>query len=329
MSGRAVGSKAKLAHNPCSPSWPGVAGPTIAARACIDGPDTPGHDVKRKIYTSPDDPDRNSSSVDLFPTLIYIQGMETSFPPQAIDLSPQLYHQLVYTLMGLLPPPIDDSPEALRARNHTAIAKVAALLPVGANEIDLAAQCIAARAQAEEMLRLVRQNASDIELVMRLNAQYGSMVRTSLSVLGKLMRVQAVRQKREVIDGTATEDAWTLHVAERSMLKVADPGAKPQQAERPGAARVGVPSVAPVEAPAAGVDQRIEETVSENGANSHGVAFEARLSEQHSNRGARGLAETGLPEGVREAMGGSLFAISRLRGRDLPSNGRESPGRAD
>ena len=82
-----------------------------------------------------------------------------------------MYCQLVYTLTDLLPPPLDDTPGALRARNHAAVAKVAALLPVNANEIDLAAQCIAARAQAEEMLRLIRQNAGDIELAMRLNAQ--------------------------------------------------------------------------------------------------------------------------------------------------------------
>ena len=147
-------------------------------------------------------------------------------PPPATNLSTHLYYQLVYTLTDLLPPPLDDTPEGLRARNHAAIAKVAALLPVNANEADLAAQCIASRAQAEDVLRLLRQNAGDIALVMRLNAQYGSMVRTSLSVLGRLMRVQAVRQKRETIDGAATEDAWTLHVAERSMLSVADPDAK-------------------------------------------------------------------------------------------------------
>ena len=98
--------------------------------------------------------------------------METSSPPpQAIDLSSRLYRQLVYTLTELLPPPLDDTPAALRARNHAAIAKVAALLPVNANEADLAAQCIAARAQAEDILRLLRQNAGDIGLVMRLNAQ--------------------------------------------------------------------------------------------------------------------------------------------------------------
>ena len=75
------------------------------------------------------------------------------------------------------------------------------------------------------MLRELRRHAGYIEVVIRLNAQYGSMVRTSLSVLGRLMRVQAVRQKRESIEGAATEDAWAVHVAERSMLTVVNPGA--------------------------------------------------------------------------------------------------------
>jgi hypothetical protein len=180
--------------------------------------------------------------------------METSSPPHpAIDVATHLYYQLVYTLTDLLPPPLDDTPEGLRARNHAAIAKVAALLPVNANEVDLAAQCVAARAQAEEMLRLLRQNADDIGLVMRLNAQYASMVRTSLSVLGRLMRVQALRQKREAMDGAANQDAWAQHIAERSMLLVTDPDAGPQQAALP-----KVPPVATrVAAPAACVDLRI------------------------------------------------------------------------
>src|SRR3978361_606807 len=147
--------------------------------------------------------------------------METSSPPHpATDLSTNLYYQLVYTLTDLLPPPLDDTPEALCTRNHAAIAKVAALLPVNANEADLAAQCIAARAQAEEMLRLLRQNADDIALVMRLNAQDGSMVRTSLSVPARLMRMQALRRKREAIEDAANQDAWAQHIAERSMLGV-------------------------------------------------------------------------------------------------------------
>jgi hypothetical protein len=74
------------------------------------------------------------------------------------------------------------------------------------------------------------------------------------------MRAQAVRQKREAIEGAASQDAWTLHVAERSMLKVVDPGTEPRQAAVTGAAPVG----APVAAPACGWNQRIEENVSKN-----------------------------------------------------------------
>jgi hypothetical protein len=242
--------------------------------------------------------------------------METLSPSHpAIDLATHLYYQLVCTLTGLLPPPLDDTQEALHTRNHAAIAKVAALLPVNANEADLAAQCIAARVQAEEMLRLLRQHADDIGLVMRLNAQYGSMVWTSLSMHGRLMRVQALRQKREAIDGAANEDARVLHVAERSMLGVVDPDAGPLEA--------AWPKVAPVEALAADVDHRIEDNVSENEINSRDVAFETWLSEQPWNQ-SRGSGETDLREVVRAAM-----ARSRLAGRELPANGRESPGRTD
>jgi hypothetical protein len=169
------------------------------------------------------------------------------------------------------------------------------------------------------MLRLLRQHAGDIGLVMRLNAQYGSMVRTSLCVHGRLMRVQALRQKREAIDGAANEDARALHVAERSMLGVVDPDAGPLEAAWPKVA----PVATRVEALAADVDQRIEDNVSENETNSRDAAFETWLSEQSWNQ-SRGSGETDLREVVRAAM-----ARSRLTGRELPPNGRESPGRAD
>ena len=231
--------------------------------------------------------------------------METSSPPHpTIDVSTRLYYQLVYTLTDLLPPPLDDTPDALRARNHAAIAKVAALLPVNANEIDLAAQCIAARAQAEDILRLLRENADDIALVMRLNGQYASMVRTSLSVHARLMRAQAVRQKREAIEGAATQDAWTQHVAEQSMLMVADPDIERLAAAVPG----NVPKTVPVPAPASQGNQNIEENVSENSPNSHNVAFETWMSEQPWNQGPGSLDETALHKRLHEAMAGSHLA---------------------
>jgi hypothetical protein len=42
-------------------------------------------------------------------------------------------------------PPLEALPEALPAKDHAAIAKVAALRPVNATAADLAAQCIAAQ----------------------------------------------------------------------------------------------------------------------------------------------------------------------------------------
>jgi hypothetical protein len=61
--------------------------------------------------------------------------MKTCSPPHpANDLPTHLYYQLVYTPTDLLPPPLDDTPEGPRAKNHAAIAKVGALLPVNANE---------------------------------------------------------------------------------------------------------------------------------------------------------------------------------------------------
>jgi len=254
--------------------------------------------------------------LDLFPKLIYHQGMETSPPPHpADDPFPFLYHQLIYTLVGLLPPPLNGSPEALRARDHAAIAKAAALLPVGANEIDLAAHCIAARAQAEDMLRLVREHEGDVGLVIRLNAQYGSMLRTSLSVHGRLMRVQAIRQKRETSEAAAKADSWTQFLNERLMLAVADARVKPVEAVRPAAA----PDVAALD----GGEPGIQADESEIETDSHGETFETWMRAQMGNQGSKGSGRASLREGVLAAM-----AEARLPGRGAPSDGRESAGQA-
>jgi hypothetical protein len=137
--------------------------------------------------------------------------------------------------------------------------------------------------------------------------------------------VQALRQKREAIDGAANEDAWTLHVAERSMLGVVDPDARPQEAAWPNVA----PVAARGEAQAADVDQWIEENVSENETNSQDVAFETWWSAQLQDQTSERPDGDRLHEILRKAMVGSRLANSRLTGRELPANGRESPGMAD
>ena len=149
---------------------------------------------------------------------------------------------------------------------------------------------------------------------MRLNAQYGSMMRTSLSVLGRPTRVQALRQKRQAIDGAANQDAWAQPVAERPILLVADPDAGPRQAALPKSA----PLTTRVEPPAACVGQSVAENISEKAPNSHDAAFETWLSKHPWSRGCRGSGGTGLREVLREAM-----AESHLARRQRPADGGE------
>ena len=104
------------------------------------------------------------------------------------------------------------------------------------------------------------------------------------------MRVQAVRQKREAIEGAASQDAWTLHVTERSMLQVADPNAEPQQPAQPAAA------------PTTDLDQNTDEHVSENEAISQDMAFETWMSTQPWNQGSIEPSETGLRAVLHQAM---------------------------
>jgi hypothetical protein len=127
-------------------------------------------------------------------------------PDPTQQLSRDAYYQLIHTLGALLPPPPTDTQEALRARNDDAIAKLVALAPVNADEADIAAHCVLARAQAEEVMRLIRCHAGDIELVMKLNAQLALTERTAVAIRDQLLRVQAARCKRERAAPPAT---WT------------------------------------------------------------------------------------------------------------------------
>jgi hypothetical protein len=178
-------------------------------------------------------------------------------------------------------------------------------------------------------LRLLRQHAGDIALVMRLNAQYASMVRTSLSVLGRLMRVQALRHKRDAIGGAADQDAWTQHVVERSMAQVVDPDPRPPEAASPERARSKSPerarSKSPKPAPVATqakaspayTDQTTGEHASENETDSQDPAFETWLRERPWNRGSTGPDDTALRI-LREAMA--------KPGLESPASGRVNLG---
>jgi hypothetical protein len=143
--------------------------------------------------------------------------MDHSTPPEPPDLTYQLprdiYYQLIHTLRGALPPPITASAEDLARRDNAAIGAVACLLPANAEESDLAAQFVAANAQAMDCLRLARVHAADLSAVLRCTAQSANMMRQARGARSLLLRVQTARQKREA-DYAATEKAaWIEHCA--------------------------------------------------------------------------------------------------------------------
>jgi hypothetical protein len=138
------------------------------------------------------------------------------FTPQtdlALQLPRDMFYQVIHTLCGSLPAPVTNSPEDRVRRDNAAMARIACMLPANADEANIAAQCVAADAQALECLRLTREYASDEQLVLKFTAQSASMMRQSRAGRSLLMRVQAQREKREA-DAAALEKAnWIEHCA--------------------------------------------------------------------------------------------------------------------
>src|SRR5579883_2063866 len=112
-----------------------------------------------------------------------------------LQFSRDLHYQVVHALRDALPPPVTDSPEDHARRDNAIIAQVAALRPANADEVMLAAQCVAASAQALECLRLARLNRDDVAQVLKCTAQACSMMRQSRGALTHLHRLQAAREK--------------------------------------------------------------------------------------------------------------------------------------
>ena len=138
--------------------------------------------------------------------------------PDPLDLTLQLprdlYWHIVHTLRGslpLLPPNATQDDEA--RRDNAAIARVASMLPANAHEATLAAQFVAADAHAHDSMRLAHQYPNDPKLILQCTAQSANMFRQSRGALSLLLRVQAIRQKREADSAALDKAAWTEHCA--------------------------------------------------------------------------------------------------------------------
>ncbi len=106
------------------------------------------------------------------------------------------------------PPPITDTPEDAARRDLAAIAHVASLLPANPDEANLAAQYVAASAQALDCQRLARAYPNDPAHMLKCFAQSASMMRQARSWRSALLLAQAGREKRGTdvaADGAAKE----------------------------------------------------------------------------------------------------------------------------
>ena len=165
------------------------------------------------------------------------------------------YHHLTHTLNLGPPPPADDTPEALLARNQAAIDQVAATMPTNANEAAWATQCVAARAQADAILRLMREHAgADLKTIMKLKAHYIAMTRASQGAHSHLLCAGDALQPRDERRRAQSRRVELEDIVTRSMEQSleAGPAAAMPEAEPSAPASVAEPRVnAPEQMPLA------------------------------------------------------------------------------
>jgi hypothetical protein len=111
------------------------------------------------------------------------------------DLPTSVARDVFATLCAGLPPPPTDTPEARAVRDVAAMAAVTALRPADAFEARLAAQIVAADAQAMDSFRLASQYCNDLSATLRCRAQAAAMMRQMQSALRTLINMQSQRQK--------------------------------------------------------------------------------------------------------------------------------------
>jgi hypothetical protein len=129
--------------------------------------------------------------------------MDTIAPQ--LDLGP-VFHQAIHALRDAMPPPLSEAQEDCTRRDKALMAQLACLLPATPDEVTIAAQSIAASAQALDCLRCARKFFGSPDTVLKFTARAASMMTQARAARTLLARVQAERQKREA-DSEASERA--------------------------------------------------------------------------------------------------------------------------
>ncbi|HME26619.1 MAG TPA: hypothetical protein VKI44_35730 [Acetobacteraceae bacterium] len=140
----------------------------------------------------------------------------TSRPFQLLPKA--VWRTIVADLYAGIPPPTLTNPELIAERVHAAIATIASMCPVNAEEANIAARVVIADAQAKDSIRHARTVFSDPGAAMKCQAQASHMMRTANAARSLLLRVQAARHKRDAVQAAREQDAWTIHATEGLLL---------------------------------------------------------------------------------------------------------------
>jgi hypothetical protein len=170
--------------------------------------------------------------------------------PVLVKLQRALYLQIVHDLTGMLPMPEHETVDEHIRRMRVAIAQAAALRPANPDEARIAARYVATGAHADECLRLAAFYAEHPLLMAQHHRQAGLMLRESRGARALLLRVQAVRYKRDGCKDPQQQDEWTEHVALESMMQALQELAPAPRRAPPPAPPPPRPAAAPRPAPA-------------------------------------------------------------------------------
>ena len=143
--------------------------------------------------------------------------LDTTAPQADSPRTRDGYFFLVDTLSATLPELPQETPEIRYQHMQAAIATVASLCPVGLAEARLAARYVAADEHANECLREVNQLQDNLSMQLKCRAQSISMARQSESALRTLLRLQALRLKRDAKPETADAAVWAEHIVAQAM----------------------------------------------------------------------------------------------------------------
>jgi hypothetical protein len=152
------------------------------------------------------------------------------------------YWHLMRTLRLTLPPPAEDTPEALRRRDHAAIATIAGLAPANIGEARMAAQFVAASEQWSDCLRVAQLPETKPELAAKCRAQAATMMRAATSAMRALVQMQTARRKLETNDVLSARADRTDHIVTHALAAALEPRAEPARPAAP------APSLSPAAA---------------------------------------------------------------------------------